>query len=669
MHSTKRRSRVPLLLALALFSVGLLACSSGNGPSGTDAPLPEGDAVAGTLVHVTANGAWCWYQDERVVVDTAAHTIILGSVAHGNSIGGAARNGDVDVHSLDLQTGRRRHAILRDRLLAPNNQGDDHMAPALWQRPDDRLLAMYAGHNNDYLSRYRRSRAPHDITAWGPEQTFDWDERIPGGSDMEVTYSNLLYLSAEDRLYNFARTDNRSPNVMVSDDGGASWAYGGKLTYTEETVGYVNGYFKYATNGVDRIHFVATEHHPRDYSNSIYHGYVEDSASYASDGTLVDDNIFDQDAPPPDAFTTVFDAGTVVEGDTMTHAWTVDLHLSADGRPYTVFQTRANGSTRDHRFFYARHDGTQWRTHHLGRAGPGLDEREQDYIGLIALDPNALNTVYASTPVDPRSGDSLGTREIFRGVTPDQGATWTWTALTKHSEAQNLRPVVPDWDAPGTAVFWMRGRYQWQHDYDTAIVGLIDRPGEQRGPVRYHDAAPGNTRLAEGGALAATGPAPGPGPSDDRWHERSGIGGGRVLTAGERGAEDAPALRTVVAPERPGTYDVWAYFWADPAADWRLQAGLEGHTPVLARQISAQRVAPGAVEGLPARRADSTFLYQMYVGRADVQAGDSIAVRVDDHGLGSDEARPDAEGAHRTWYDGLGVARVQRASPSGTPSR
>jgi len=90
---------------------------------------------------------------------------------------------------------------------------------------------------------------------------------------------------------------------------------------------------------------------------------------------------------------------------------------------------------------------------------------------------------------------------------------------------------------------------------------------------------------------------------------------------------DAPALRTVVAPEQPGTYDVWTCFWADLDADWRLQADLDGHSPVLARQISTQRVAPGAVEGLEPRRADSTFLYQTYVGRAAVQAGPDWSVR------------------------------------------
>ncbi|MFB6272076.1 MAG: hypothetical protein ABEL51_04175, partial [Salinibacter sp.] len=469
-----------LLFVLAFGSVGLLGCSS----SGDEPPRPSGDAVAGNLILVASNGAWCWYQDERVIVDPASGKIFLGSVSHGRGVGGRERDGDVNVSSFDLETGERRHATLKDRFLAPNDQGDDHMAPALWQRPDGRVLAMYAGHNNDFRSRYRLSGSPHSVETWDPERDFNWNRRIPGGSDMEVTYSNLLYLSDENRLYNFARTDNRSPNFMISEDGGRSWTYGGKLTYTKETIGYVNGYFKYATNGTDRIHFVATEHHPRDYNNSIYHGYVEDGASYASDGTVVDEDIFDQNAPPPDAFTEVFAAGTVVEGDTMTHAWTIDLHLSPKGRPHAVFQTRANRSTRDHRFFYARYDETGWQAHPVGKAGPGLYEREQDYIGLIALDPNALNTVYASTPIDPRTGDSLDTREIYRGVTPDHGATWRWTALTRNSEAQNLRPVVPEWDSSHTAVFWYRGRYQWQHNYDAAIVGLIDRPDEKRGPIR-----------------------------------------------------------------------------------------------------------------------------------------------------------------------------------------
>jgi len=638
------RCAAALLLILGVLPLG---CSSS--PSG-----PSGDEVAGNLILINDNGAWCWYQDERVVVDSTQERIVLGSVAHGRGVGGDARNGDVDISSFDLATRQRRHATLRHGLIAPNDQGDDHMAPALWMRPDGRYFTVYAGHNNDFLSRYRATTDPHRIASWQPEATFNWNEQIPGGSDMEVSYSNLLYLSEEDRLYNFARTDNRSPNIMISDDRGQSWSYGGKLAYTEETVGYVNGYFKYASNGTDRIHFIATEHHPRDFNNSIYHGYIEGGQSFMSDGTLVDDDIFDQDAPPPDAFTPVFAANTVVEGDTMTHAWTIDLHLDANGRPYAAFQTRVNEETSDHRFFYARHDGTAWQVHTLCKAGPGLHENEQDYLGLAALDPNRLNTVYASTPIDPRTDDALGTHEIFRGVTPDQGATWNWTPITQNSESKNLRPVVPTWDASHAAVFWYRGEYAWQHDYDAAIVGLIDRPGEQRGPVTYADASTNNTRLADGRALAPTGPAGTPGAADDRWHERSGVGnGGSVLAAGARGAEDAPTLQTTLTPEAAGTYDVWAYFWARPDEDWRLQAGLDAEHLLTFRQIAAQQVDPRQIDGsITHQTADSTYLYQAYVGRATVADGESIRVLVDDRSAAAD-------GSQRTWYDGVGYAHVQ----------
>ena len=38
----------------------------------------------------------------------------------------------------------------------------------------------------------------------------------------------------------------------------------------------------------------------------------------------------------------------------------------------------------------------------------------------------------------------------------------------------NLRPIVPVWDADHTALVWMRGTYRSMHDYDLDIVGLTD---------------------------------------------------------------------------------------------------------------------------------------------------------------------------------------------------
>src|SRR5690606_4199032 len=95
------------------------------------------------------------------------------------------------------------------------------------------------------------------------------------------------------------RANNRSPNMLISSNMGDSWTYGGKLLSTSQNVGYVNGYLRYASNGIDRIDFIATEHHPRDFNNNIYHGYIQGGRMYRSDGSLLDGNIFDNVAPSP----------------------------------------------------------------------------------------------------------------------------------------------------------------------------------------------------------------------------------------------------------------------------------------------------------------------------------------------------------------------------------
>ena len=57
-------------------------------------------------------------------------------------------------------------------------------------------------------------------------------------------------------------------------------------------------------------------------------------------------------------------------------------------------------------------------------------------------------------------------------MTTNGGATWNWTPITFNSQMDNLRPIVPIWDADHTALVWMRGTYYSQLDYNMDIVGL-----------------------------------------------------------------------------------------------------------------------------------------------------------------------------------------------------
>ena len=88
-------------------SAGMAAGAGGSGGAAVCAPptvnLTGADAVDGTLVQFNDNGGWCWYQDERVIVDPAGGQLIVGSVASGGT-----RNGNIEAVVHDIAAGQAR---------------------------------------------------------------------------------------------------------------------------------------------------------------------------------------------------------------------------------------------------------------------------------------------------------------------------------------------------------------------------------------------------------------------------------------------------------------------------------------------------------------------------------------------------------------------------------
>ena len=158
----------------------------------------------------------------------------------------------------------------------------------------------------------------------------------------------------------------------------------------------------------------------------------------------------------------------------MHHGWTVDVEIDDAGLPYAVFQMRTANSTLDHRYFYAKFNGASWSVNPLAKAGGFLYSPENDYTGLVALDPGNPNRLFMSSNIDPRDEATLDHYEIFEGVTANGGATWQWSPVTFNSTVDNLRPIVPKWDDDHTALLWMRGKYSTYTNYDLNVVGLID---------------------------------------------------------------------------------------------------------------------------------------------------------------------------------------------------
>jgi hypothetical protein len=275
---------------------------------------------------------------------------------------------------------------------------------------------------------------------------------------------------------------------MFSDDDGSTWTFGGRLLVGK---GGYSPYVRYAFDGKSTIHLLATEDHPRNYNNSVYHAFLRDNVIHLSDGKAA------ASLGKPSAGTVaVWDLTKVFPGDADNVCWINDLQLDEGGRLRAVFSVKKDGRGRggmggmggeDIRFHYGYWDGSAWRTHEMAYAGSRLYGYEADYTGLAVLDRNNLNVVYISTNADPDSGkpllsaaDERRHHELFRGVTPDRGKSWHWQALTANSEMDNLRPVVAAGREPRTALVWMRGSYRHNRgDWTTAVVATILPPASR----------------------------------------------------------------------------------------------------------------------------------------------------------------------------------------------
>ena len=228
-----------------------------------------------------------------------------------------------------------------------------------------------------------------------------------------------------------------------------------------------------------------TDDHPRAYDNSIYHGYYRGGKLYASDGRELATPTRDGRSPlKPSSFTEVF------AGRADRVAWASDIRLDASGNPYLAFSVQVDGQdTRqqrseggfDHRYYFARWDGSRWHVHPMAHAGTKLYAGEDDYTGLVALDPHDPDTVVISTNADPETGEPLrseadGQRhwELYRGTTHDAGDHWQWTALTSNSTRDQLHTVIPVWPNAPRVTLWTRGKLNSYTNFDLDIVAIVE---------------------------------------------------------------------------------------------------------------------------------------------------------------------------------------------------
>ncbi len=415
------------------------------------------------------DGGWCWFQDERALV--ISDTLVFGSVPSGRK--DPARLGMVEATTVDLKTLAARRFRLSATPVERAGRYDDHDVAAFVARGDSRLVAVWAGHGFDNRILWRVSTRPGDASVWSDERTF-----VPSPTS-SVTYSNLFRLTGErGRIYDFYRgLDNRfKPSVAWSDDEGETWTSGGVVIDVPAQFKH-RPYVKYASNGKDTVHLVYTEGHPRDFDNSLYHVFYRGGSLHGSDGKAI--RTLAEGLRDPAEGTRIF------PGDARNVAWVADVELDAQDRPYVAYSVQKDSAGlprgqggEDHRYRVARFTGRGWEDAEIARAGRRLYAGEDDYTGGVALVPGDPTRIFLSTDVDPATGAPLvsqkdGKRhyEIFRGESKDGGRSFVFQPLTRHSTADNLRPIVPRTDDGREIVLWLRGVYRSYTDYELEVVG------------------------------------------------------------------------------------------------------------------------------------------------------------------------------------------------------
>ena len=478
---------------------------------------PAQAAFGGTPITLNNNGGWCWFQDPRALIDNGQ--LIIGSIA--GFTGSGSTGGDADVTSYNFQTQTATETLLHAAL----NQ-DDHACPAFAVLPDGRILATYEPHSSTNNVYWRVSSAAGETTSWSAEQVSVVN--VLGDSNNN-TYSNPFYLSTPNEVVSFSRAIGYDPNYSLFKNLSnpvPTFSYGGHWMYWQNpnntpplTGGSGRPYVKYAANGADTVWFATTEDSPQNYPNSLYAGYLKfdasgsgtayTSAGVALGGISTSTSPSGGNNPPsggngsgnypsgsgmsylPTQFTPIVKANAVYNGIDLTGkyvGWATSMQLDTGGKPYLGFVvvdnlTGAYGN--DLEYYYAHLVGSSWQVSRVGYAGLPLYSSQNQYAGLLAVDPVNPNKIYFSTDVDPVTDAALlgpdGNQhwQLFSGTSPNGGASWYFSQLT-NTASENIRPVVAA--SGGTeALVWMQGSYTTYNNYNTSMVGLISIPSTWTG--------------------------------------------------------------------------------------------------------------------------------------------------------------------------------------------
>ncbi len=393
------------------------------------------------------NGAWCWFSDPRVLYSQSKDRTYVGWVSP---------TGDIIAKQIDHATGATKTVTVHANL-----QQDDHCNPGFLEMPDGRVYIFYAHHQASDVV-YRWTGTNGDIGTLGGPVGLGVSGIIPGGGTF--SYANPVHVPDGNRVMVFFR-HNTSRNrwcVAVNENALATNSWAG---YPLFDTGAVDSgpYFKAMANGSDAVDLLLTTDHPANAVSDVRYMRFKQEASGAKWQNALSQNV--ASVPFGVAQTTL-----VQTGSTVGNTWIWQVSRDAGGNPIALMSAYPGNSTTEHKYRFARWNGTAFVTSEICSAGGPLvtsDPPSRYYSGGICFDGNDWTKVYLSRQ------DANGWH-LEQWSTADNGATWTLagpldTPIT--DGGKYVRPFSPKgYGATAPAVWCFKGAYTTYLNYNAALV-------------------------------------------------------------------------------------------------------------------------------------------------------------------------------------------------------
>lgn len=394
---------------------------------------------------VTEEGAWCWFADPRALhyqnEDGSINMTYMGYIdVHGN----------IKAMQYDFNRGRQDEVLVRTYF-----QPDDHNNPTFLVLPDGRVMVFYSRHTDEPCFYYRVSQRPGDITWLGEEKVIK--------TENNTTYPSPFILSDDPtHFYLCWRGIGWHPTIAritlpdQNDEVSIDW---GPYQMVQSTG--ARPYAKYASNGKDKIYFAYTTGHPDNESpNFLYFNYVDINSKQLKDiqgNTLATINGKPFKVNKSEQFRK--DYPWAVVDHPQERDWVFQVAPDKQGRP-VIAMVRISTDKKSHDYYYVRWDGRQWLKSFVAHAGGHFHQSpdiEHCYSAGMAIDPDNVNTLYCSLPVEGKGGKVY---ELFRYVMGEDGKVASKEQLTFNSEKNNSRPfVIPGSQSSPLRLGWMNGDY------------------------------------------------------------------------------------------------------------------------------------------------------------------------------------------------------------------